>query len=69
MCIRCRVRDPDREVFIVSKCCYILIEGLAFCAQCTINDACLICINFNKYIPTLIKQIFDGSPSRTLYIC
>ena len=30
--------------------------------------ACLICINFNKYIHTLIKQIFDGSPSHTLYI-
>ena len=27
--------------------------------------ACLICINFNKYIHTLIKQIFDGSPSHT----
>ena len=24
---------------------------------------------FNKYIHTLIKQIFDGSPSHTLYIC
>ena len=31
--------------------------------------ACLICINFNKYIHTLIKQIFDRSPSHTLYIC
>ena len=30
--------------------------------------ACLICINFNKYIHTLIKQIFDGFPSHTLYI-
>ena len=30
--------------------------------------ACLICINFNKYIHTLIKEIFDGSPSHTLYI-
>ena len=28
--------------------------------------ACLICINFNKYKPTLIKQIFDGFPSQTL---
>ena len=25
--------------------------------------ACLICINFNKYLHTLIKQIFDGSHS------
>ena len=31
--------------------------------------ACLICINFNKYIHTLIKLIFDRSPSHMLYIC
>ena len=30
--------------------------------------ACLICTNFNKYIHTLIKQIFDGCPSHTMYI-
>ena len=27
--------------------------------------ACLICINLNKYIHTLIKHIFDGCPSHT----
>ena len=29
--------------------------------------ACLICINFNKYLHSLIKQIFDRSPSHILY--
>ena len=53
-------------MFIVSVFCYILIEGLAF--RLSVLYACLICINFNKYIYTLIKQIFDGSPSHTLYI-
>ena len=60
-----RTGPRQRNAYILN----VLIDWGVSGSVLSVLYACLICINFNKYIHTLIKQIFDGYPSQTLYVC